>query len=611
MIHRYPRSRRPFRAPDDLWNRQRLIQGISPSTSKHVIQTHQPHCLTLWLSLVGLLLAVILIGHAPTLAQSSGSPFPEHPFSNPERVNRAPVLLDSRPVFSVSAAGDLTAKERASVIQNRLMKAVNWDMPPQVEVIEKNQSPTIQLDGEELLTVTQDDVEPNQSPSSQAKLWAKAIERSIEQAQLDRSDEFWWRALLKMLASTAIVLVLQFGFSRFWHILSDWIRSILLPDEDNQNPQRPPIAFIFLSRFTLVTVQIGLWVALVAYVANLFYYSRRWSYWLTTSLITSFTAPLITIGDSQYSILDTLFLLGLFLGVIILAGAITNTLRIRVLRLTGINRGAQEAIAGLTKYTLISLGGIILLQIWGLDLSSLALVASALGVGIGIGLQNIAKDFGSGIVLLFERTIQVGDFVNVGDYTGTVERIGARSTLIRTLDQISIIVPNSRFLDNEVINWNHNNPISRLHLPVGIAYGSNLDQVRDALLKAPKGCPGVLFSPEPAIFFQGFGDSCLNFELSVWIAEPSRQFDIKSDLYFRIEQHLRDSEIEIPFPQRDLHVRSGSLPLEFSPQLQQTLAQISANTSEYQPNNSSGQHKHTTRQNIQEPDQRATLNQED
>jgi small-conductance mechanosensitive channel len=167
---------------------------------------------------------------------------------------------------------------------------------------------------------------------------------------------------------------------------------------------------------------------------------------------------------------------------------------------------------------------------------------------------------------LFERPIQVGDFIEVGDLHGTVERIGARSTEIRTLDRVSIIVPNSRFLDSEVINWSHDNPLSRLHLPVGVAYGSDPHQIRSLLLETAAGHPKVLSSPPPQVFFKGFGDSALDFELLVWTAEPNKQFLLKSDLYFRLYEAFSQHQIEIPFPQQDLHLRSGRL--ELSPQLE-------------------------------------------
>ena len=267
-------------------------------------------------------------------------------------------------------------------------------------------------------------------------------------------------------------------------------------------------------------------------------------------------------------------MIGLFFGVFIGSTTATNLLRSRVLNFLRISRGAQEAIAVIFKYALVAIATVILLQVWGIDLSSLAILASALGVGIGFGFQDIAKNFGSGIVLIFERPIQVGDFIEVGNYMGNVESIGARSVTIRTLDRISIIVPNSRFLESEVINWSHHNPISRIHLPVGVSYSSNPHDVKKALLEAADNYPEVIRVPQPQVFFMGFGDNSLDFELLVWINKPSLQALTRSDLNFRIEASLRKHKIEVPFPQRDLHVRSGELPLKLSSDVEEALIRM-------------------------------------
>jgi small-conductance mechanosensitive channel len=323
--------------------------------------------------------------------------------------------------------------------------------------------------------------------------------------------------------------------------------------------------------FTVILsiARISVWVAAILYIADLFPDSRAISQQIRDVLISSFNAPILTIGKSSYSIINLSILGALLFGLILVVRAFIDIFKDRVLSIAGLNRGAQEAIAVIVQYTLIFIGTLVLLQIWGLDLSSLTILASALSIGLGIGLQNIAKNFGSGLILVFERPIQVGDFIEVGDLNGTVERIGARSTEIRTLDRVSIIVPNSRFLDSEVINWSHGNPISRLHLPLGVAYGSDPQQVRTVLIESASGHPKVLASPAPSLLFKGFGDSSLDFELLVWTAEPDKQFLLKSDLYFLIYEVLNQNQIEIPFPQRDLHLRSGKV--EISSQLESAL----------------------------------------
>jgi potassium-dependent mechanosensitive channel len=323
-------------------------------------------------------------------------------------------------------------------------------------------------------------------------------------------------------------------------------------------------------RLLIGAARIGLWSGVVLYIANLFPATSRWSTQAIQELIASFTTPVLSLGNRTYSIINLLILVALLFGILILAGVFTNLLRTRVLHRAGINRGLQEVIATLTKYAVIAIATIVVLQIWGLDLSSLAIFASALSVGIGFGLQDIAKNFGSGLVLVFERPIQVGDFVEVGEFKGTVERIGARSTEIKTLDQVSIIVPNSRFLANEVINWSHHNPVSRLHIPVGVAYHAHPEQVEAVLIEVAQSHPEVLKSPPPQVFFKGFGASALDFELLIWTSVPSRQFFLKSDLNFRIFAAFQERHIDIPFPQQDIHVRS----IHVAPELTSTLQNL-------------------------------------
>lgn len=199
--------------------------------------------------------------------------------------------------------------------------------------------------------------------------------------------------------------------------------------------------------------------------------------------------------------LDFFILVGLLAAVVTLTRMVSRVLKSKLLSATGLNRAVQDTTALIVNYALIFLGTIVVLQVWGLDLSSLTVFASVLGVGIGLGLQGIAKEFVSGLVLIFERPIQVGDFVEVDQLMGTVERISVRSTEIRTLDQISVILPNSRFLESEVINWSHSSPISRLKIPVGVAYGSNLEAVRRVLIDTAKNHRDILSMPSPQVFF--------------------------------------------------------------------------------------------------------------
>jgi small-conductance mechanosensitive channel len=226
-----------------------------------------------------------------------------------------------------------------------------------------------------------------------------------------------------------------------------------------------------------------------------------------------------------------------------------------------LDEGVQLVILKLTHYLLVGLGVIVAVQSIGLNLTSLAVVFGLLSVGIGFGLQNVAANFVSGLIILFERPIKIGDRITIGDVLGDVMNINLRATLIRTIDNVSIIVPNSEFISSHVINWSHRDPKIRVHIPVGVAYGSDVPLVIRSLLQVGQNHAEVLKNPPPKVWFNEFSDSSLNFELLVWIAHPKRRPDIISELNKRIDEIFRRNKVQIPFPQRDLHIRS-SVPFE-------------------------------------------------
>ncbi len=496
----------------------------------------------------------------------------------------APVMLDGQILFEVSTTDRYTAQERADWIESRLQTAAEQQTLPSITLEERNDLPIITLDERiTLLTVTFNDTSPNQNPEQQAALWVSQIRFALLQAQSERSVEVFWNRVLRVISALIVALGIRWLVGRR---KQQWHYRLAEALSQSAEAERPPVhirALQILLRSIFPFLWGLMWGSIVLLTLNSFPSTRRglsqvpellnWPRQILDFLIQQLTAEILPIGQQNYSILDLMTLTVIFVGLIMGSSILTNVLRTQVLQVTRIQRGWQEAIATVTKYLLIVIGGLVILQIWGLDLSSLTLIASALGIGLGFGLQNIAKDFGSGLVLIFEQTIKVGDFIELTDYMGTVEHIGGRSTLIRTLDQVSIIVPNSRFLEGEVINWSHLNPISRLHIPVGVAYQSDVHHVQAALLEAGNHHPEVLKQPQPQVFFIGFGDSALEFELLVWIATPSRQPIIKSELNFEIEAALKRHNIEVPFPQRDLHVKS-SLPLQISSQLEDSLTQV-------------------------------------
>ncbi|WP_077623703.1 mechanosensitive ion channel family protein [Sediminibacillus massiliensis] len=225
-----------------------------------------------------------------------------------------------------------------------------------------------------------------------------------------------------------------------------------------------------------------------------------------------------------------------------------------------LDQGMQYTFNRMFHYTVMVVAFIISLTTVGIDLSALTVFAGVLGVGIGFGMQNIASNFISGIILLFERPIKVGDRVIVNEIMGDIEKISMRATIIRTIDNEHIIVPNSYFLEEHVVNRSYSDPTLRLKLPVGVAFGTDVEKVRELLLKAARdeheNSEGILMNPEPFVHFVGFGDSSLDFELFIWIEDPRFVIVTRSNLNFRINKLFNEHQVEIPFPQRDLNIRN-------------------------------------------------------
>lgn len=273
--------------------------------------------------------------------------------------------------------------------------------------------------------------------------------------------------------------------------------------------------------------------------------------------------PFGTLAGTDISVASILYFALSILLLLYLATKARQVLVNRILVKANINEGIRQSIGTIVRYTIIILGLIIIFQSAGLDLSALGVVAGALGVGIGFGLQNITNNFISGVIILFERPIKIGDRVEVGEVSGDVVKIAARATTVITNDNISIIIPNSEFISGRVINWSHNNRMVRFRFPVGVSYKEDPEIIQKLLLEVAMEHEGVLRSPAPSVAFNEFGDSSLNFELWVWtIKYTNRPPVLKSDLYYAIFKKFKENNIEIPFPQRDLHLRTG---LEFLP----------------------------------------------
>jgi small-conductance mechanosensitive channel len=226
-----------------------------------------------------------------------------------------------------------------------------------------------------------------------------------------------------------------------------------------------------------------------------------------------------------------------------------------------LDRGLQFTLLRIIHYVIMIFATLWAIKLgFSIDLTGIAVILGFLSVGIGFGLQYVAADLASGFILLFERPMRVGDRIKLDEGTeGRVENISLRSTIIITNENMAVIVPNSNLVRNRFINYSYSNQSVRLNIPVGVAYGSDLQKVSRALVEAAKCVKEVLPTPPPRPHFKGFGDSALDFEIRVWINEPHKHPQIRSKINYQIDRLFREYEIEIPFPTRDVNLRSSSI----------------------------------------------------
>lgn len=266
--------------------------------------------------------------------------------------------------------------------------------------------------------------------------------------------------------------------------------------------------------------------------------------------------PVIKVSGSEISLLSVITAISFFYGSVVLS-RITEKFAERFLReKTELDHGVINSIKRFTRYVVLMIGAVITLETIGISLSSLAALGAVLMVGIGFGLQNITQNFISGLIILLERPIKIGDLVEVEGVRGKVEEIGARSTRINTRNDISIIVPNSQFISEQVVNQSFSGNQIRLAIDIGVSYGSDPDDVRSCLIEVAKGCRGILTTPPPKVLFKEFADSSLNFSLMIWVNDLWDFETITSDVRFAIFRAFKEKNIQIPFPQMDVHVQN-------------------------------------------------------
>ena len=223
-----------------------------------------------------------------------------------------------------------------------------------------------------------------------------------------------------------------------------------------------------------------------------------------------------------------------------------------------VDAGVRNSIRTAVGYAGIAVAALIGVSAAGINLSNLALVAGALSLGIGFGLQNIVSNFVSGLILLAERPFKAGDWIEAGAVTGTVKRISVRATEIETFQRQTVILPNSDLINAAVGNWTHRNKLGRVEIRIGVAYGSDVKRVHDILLEIGRGHPLVLKNPEPFVFFADFGASSLDFELRLYLSDILSGLSVQNEIRFQIVEAFEREGIEIPFPQRDIHIKSGT-----------------------------------------------------
>lgn len=273
--------------------------------------------------------------------------------------------------------------------------------------------------------------------------------------------------------------------------------------------------------------------------------------------------PLISIGSVPLTARSLLMSSVVLLAGLWLARRLRRYLQERLGPAIGLEKSTVFTLSTLAFYTMTALTLIMAFSMLGFDFTNLAIIAGALSVGVGFGLQDIAKNFISGLLLLFDRSIKVGDYIELsnGGLRGTVEQIRVRSTIVRTNDELDVIVPNSQFLTDQVVNWTLSSKVLRLHVPFGVAYGSDVERLRDLMLAMAGKLPGVVSDDArhlPKVWFTGMGDSSLNFELLVWVQGEAivNYRSTLSEYTFAVHRTLIDHGYAIPFPQRDIHIKS-------------------------------------------------------
>jgi len=290
-----------------------------------------------------------------------------------------------------------------------------------------------------------------------------------------------------------------------------------------------------------------------------------------------------TIGSWKVNIGIILTVVLCLYGSLLISRAVQSILSEEVFPRRGLERGVQISMGHLIHYAILLVGFLLALATLGVNFTNITIIGGALGVGIGFGLQTIVNNFVSGLILLFERPVRIGDYIEIQGLWGEIKKIGLRATTVETFDRADIVIPNSDLVGNQVTNWTRTNRLVRLTIPVGVAYGSDVPLVMKILLECSHENPSVMSSPEPQVLFRGFGDSSLDFELRVFLSDIDYRLIAQSEILQEIDREFRLNDVEIPFPQRDLHLRSIEPPVTEAISSGSTLSKPTQNSEEETP----------------------------
>ena len=351
------------------------------------------------------------------------------------------------------------------------------------------------------------------------------------------------------LVSWAQTFVLSLWANIGWLSIQEWHLSQKLASESQEDGSVPivagPVGWLMIQIARLVWLSAVLAGILLAWAGSDF---------MVEALATLFNLE-FSVGSLRVGVKGILLAVVIFYVTHVATRIGRRFLSEKVLDSRDFERGLKDSIVSISSYIGWGLGVLLALGVLGVNATSLAVVFGALSIGIGFGLQNIFNNFISGLILLFERPIQVGDFVEVNGLWAEVKKINVRATVVQTFDNATIIIPNSDFISQQVINWSFKDPSMRRHVDVGVAYGSDIELVRSTLLEIPNSIPQILKYPKPDVLFMDHGDSALIFRLRYW-ARVDHYFSTSTDVRFALDHRFRELGIEIAFPQRDLHIRS-------------------------------------------------------